>query len=251
MRQDFLQLGHPCEVKTRRFKIVDSLVSYVLDVIRPEHEDMRKLYQQDIKAELFKFAEYNLKGVSYLDLTQDDDIIELAELFKIEQNFLRSKELSPIFICSAEPTQLFCEQMGIEQNSSQVTSPTLLSAYKQAKKNFIAAETAMVALRVISKIVRPRNSSSKIEDVIVKECYALRKNFMLHMLLFGNLLGGKHGVEATKLVTNEMLYDPITDINYSVIQFLQEGASHPGSYLSADDKLFRNDILKHYNELTA
>lgn len=252
MKKDFLHICYPVDVKVRRFKIIDSLIYFITWVARPEYpsrteKDVASRYRGEINAELFNFAEYNFAGLDISD--PGDDIDLLVELFSEAKKRYQIGELCEIGFRDTEFANVFCERLGISKPVSEI-SPTLIGAYEQAQRNFVKAETALVALSVVRSAVQLRQKNLESENELGEKLGEKRKKFMQHILLFGNLLGGDYGVEATKMVTNEMLFNPDSDIEFSIIQYLQEGCIHPGRYASKDDEDFRNDILKHYNELT-
>jgi len=252
MKKDFLHLCYPIGVKTRRFEIVDSLLDFVLQAIRPEFptrsgENIADEFRTEINAALFKFAEYNFGDNFASNFGDDADIV--ADVFADVKRRFNIRELSEIHFHDAEFAQQFHKRFDSVYAELPQVSTTLLGAYERAKSNFIKIETALVAMEVIRSLVQLRENTPKSETLINAELNARRKKYLLHILLFGNLLGGDYGAEATKLVTHETLYDPNADMEYSIIQYLEDGCIHPGRYAAKDDEIFRSDILKHYNEL--
>lgn len=254
MKKDFLNVCYPVDVKIRRFRIVDSLLHFVLQAIHPEfptrsEKNIGTEFRTEINAALFKFAEYNFGENFASDFGNDADIV--ADVFADVKGRLNIRELSKIHFYDAEFAEQFHKRFDSVHADLPKVSETLSGAYERAKSNFIKIETAFAAMGVIRSLVQLRENSPKSEPLINEELNARHKKYLLHILLFGNLLGGVHGQEATKIATHETLYNPDADIEFSVIQYLQDGCIHPGRYASKDDEIFRSDILKHYNELTA
>ena len=254
MRKDFLHFFYPIQVKVQRFKIVDSLIHFVSQAVRPEFpshsvEDLAASYRNDINAAMFKFAEFNSEGFP-VDISDSDNAVILVDLFKASKKRLQISQLSEISFQDEKLTKYFIQQLGCIECDFESSPPTVLGAYERAKLNYAKIETALVAMNVIRYMVQLRDKSPKSEIAIGDELYAKRRSFMLHILLFGNLLGGDFGKEATKIIANEMLFNPETGVDFSIIQYLQNGAIHPGRYPSKEDEDFRNDIKKCYERIT-
>lgn len=255
----FLSEFLPAAVKETRFKVIDDMVRYLQQCVGPQygHNDGLQEFSQfqtSVSAALFRFAARSVK----LPKNFMADAAEKTAPMVVEaiQNGMRFASVERICVTHftnkeiAKAVQTDTNAVQLSWNEPDI--PSVESAFQMAQDNFIRLETGIVYLNAIYKMARPSPYSNFYlagGDAVRSFLYSRREQFMKNILLFGGLLGGERAAEAVKMVARKMIYNPNSDINFSVIGYLQPFGCVPGCYLSKYEEDFMKDIADKYESL--
>jgi hypothetical protein len=254
----FLSEFFPTEIKEERYRVIQDMVKFIVQCVDNRNESSSQLaathlLQNSVNAMLFRYAEHTPKMFKrrVFDLPATIPLV-IEAVRKSMKRAMVSKICQAPFALNGLSEALSNELQAEEMLWEEPKVPSVKEAFTMAKANFVRIETGIVFFVALYEMLRPSpyvDITLDGVDAVRTVLYHRRLEFMVNVLLFGNMLGGEHGKEATKMMMREMVYDPNANINFSVIQFLQPLGFVRSGYLSAYDKAFREDIVKHYERL--
>ena len=132
--------------------------------------------------------------------------------------------------------------------------PSVGGALDLARANFQQCESRLVALHSLYTLVSMNQYGNVPElmgfDEVRKTLWERRQKFLRDIAMFGGLLGGHYAKSVACMLARESCHktDP-SDVQYSIIQFLQPDGIIPSRWTSEQDAAFRADIASKYREI--
>ncbi len=148
-----------------------------------------------------------------------------------------------------------------EYPSEETKDNSVQRAYEVARFNMDKVLTARAMVRAVINLASGDSSvrlerAEKAAAVLMDFFYQQSERFLIDRLLFAGLLsagqmaGGSQIAEEMKSLVTRRAYNPSkSGIKYAVMQYLSVGGDSPGSYYTADDEEFRNDIKARFKEI--
>lgn len=255
----FLSEVLPADAKETRFTVIDDMVRYIQQCVGPQYGREGGLqefsqFQTSVSAALFRFAARSVKlPKNFMADAAEKTALMVVEAIQEGMRFASAERICVTHFANKEIAKAVqADTNAIQLSWEEPEVPSVESAFQMAQDNFIRLETGIVYLYAIYKMARPSpysNFDLAGGDAVRSFMYSRRAQFMKNILLFGGLLGGVQAAVAVKMVAREMVYNPNSDIDFSVIEYLQPFGRVPGSYLSKYNEDFMKDIINKYETL--
>ena len=255
----FLSGMYNIDVLRNRQNIISQLTEFVVENLRDnvnprDQHSSCKPFVESVNSTMFElsqpWAQLTKRQQSLID-NGDTTGIVLDAFEKV----MKWNHISDVIAPPFQDKHLyaaFVERFNAHVEKWDKTDPSIQGAYNMAKLNMIRAHTRATCMSVIVTLLKRSDYSNPAIanfNVIREHLYTSGCEFSRQMLLFGGLLGGDFAKEALKVACNRMAYDPKMSIDYSVIHYLSRDGVSPGSWPTAHDVQFRDEIKKAYEQL--
>ena len=257
----FLSHLYTIDVLKERTKILEDLVRYVLtgaeDPYQREnrYHPQKRGFEADVRSRALNGFQENMVLPKRYKVDPGDTATLVVEAFKEAKRTTRVDHLCTPTFSSEDLRKKFDVLMGtIGLETWKEAKPTVQGAYERAMQNFIQSETRIATLSALHYLLK-RGEYTTDPDLVgsseVRETlWRKRSGFLIHVATFGSLLGGQTAKDVSRLLALESCHkEDDTDIQFSVIHFLQADAASPGMWSASTEEKFRKDIKAKFDAL--
>lgn len=256
---DFFNRFYTASVKQERLDLINQLSRFVTDGIRsqwgpPYVPTQTPRFEDAIRVALFDVMMYGPKLPKSWKDTSGDTYSIFSHAFRESMLFSHAQVVCTPWLGNETWEKMFEEEYGSQDSKHEQFETSVHGAYECAMNNYVTCEMQRVTLKTIMRLLRQGHRElggdlQKVANEINTELFNRRKDFLFNALMFGSMIGGAAAQQATRLAAHNTVYDPNSNINFSVMHFIQPGGISPGSYLTAESDALHADIVKYYKQI--
>jgi hypothetical protein len=256
----FLSWTYTPKTVRDRSKIIEDLASFVLDGLVSKYSNephaVARGFTDGVRSAILVAHQPHMDMPKKYKVDEGDTSDLLIEAFKDS----RRRSMYDTFLATPPirdevVSKRFSDAFDTEVMKTWVEAkPSVEGAFMKASENLAVANTRIVALFAIHNLIRQTEFGARGDlpgfAAISDALRQVRQGFLLHYAMFGGLMGGDTAKRVAQALATEACHKPAgSDIQFSVIQFLQGDERSPGRWMSATCDALRADIKEKYDAL--